>query len=57
MSSDLMSIARSGANAARIALDVTAQNIANIGTEGYVRRSVSMAEVSGSGMLLSLIHI
>jgi len=46
-----MSIARSGANAARIALDVTAQNIANIGTEGYVRRSVSMAEVSGSGML------
>lgn len=46
-----MSIARSGANAARIALDVTAQNIANIGTDGYVRRSVSMAEVSGSGML------
>lgn len=51
MSSDLISIARSGANAARIALDVTAQNIANAGTEGYVRRTASMAEVSGSGML------
>lgn len=51
MSSDLISIARSGASAARIALDVTAQNIANAGTDGYVRRSVTMAEVSGSGML------
>jgi flagellar hook-associated protein 1 FlgK len=51
MSSDLMSIARSSANAARVALDVTAQNIANAGTDGYVRRTVAMAEVSGSGML------
>lgn len=49
MSSDLLSIARSGAAAARIALDVTAQNIANAGSEGYVRRSVNMAEVSASG--------
>lgn len=46
-----MSIARSSANAARVALEVTAQNIANAGTEGYVRRTASMAEVSGSGML------
>jgi len=53
MSSDLMTIARSGANAARYALDVTAQNIANAGTAGYVRRSVSLSEVSGGAMLYS----
>jgi flagellar hook-associated protein 1 FlgK len=53
MSSDLISIARSGANAARTALDVTAQNIANIGTDGYVRRTVSMAEVAGGGSILT----
>ncbi len=49
MSSDLLSIARSGAMAARIALDVTAQNIANASSAGYVRRSVSLAEVTSSG--------
>lgn len=49
MSSDLLSIARSGATAARIALDVTAQNIANASSEGYVRRSVSLSEVATSG--------
>jgi len=49
MASDLISIARSGAQAARIGLDVTAQNIANAGTAGYVRRSVSLKEVSASG--------
>lgn len=49
MSSDLLSIARSGAMAARIALDVTAQNIANASSAGYVRRSVSLTEVTGSG--------
>lgn len=48
MSSDLLSIAKSGAMASRIALDVTAQNITNASTDGYVRRSVQMAEVSGS---------
>ncbi|MEO7914443.1 MAG: flagellar basal body protein, partial [Novosphingobium sp.] len=48
MASDLLSIARSGAMAARVALDVTAQNIANAGTEGYVRRTAQMAEVSSS---------
>ena len=48
MASDLLSIALSGAKAARTALDVTAQNIANAGTAGYVRRSVSLAEVSST---------
>ena len=49
MASDLLSIGRSGAQAARIALDVTAQNISNAGTEGYVRRSVRLSEVSSTG--------
>lgn len=46
MASDLMSIASSGAKAARAALDVTAQNIANTSTEGYVRRSVQLSEIA-----------
>jgi flagellar hook-associated protein 1 FlgK len=49
MASDLLSIATSGARAARAALDVTAQNIANASSEGYVRRSVRMEEVSAAG--------
>lgn len=49
MASDLMSIAVSGARAARSALDVTAQNIANASSDGYVRRSVRIEEVSASG--------
>ena len=49
MASDLLSIGKSGAQAARIALDVTAQNIANASSEGYVRRSVSLAEHSSTG--------
>jgi flagellar hook-associated protein 1 FlgK len=49
MASDLLSIARSGAQAARIALDVTAQNIANASSSGYVRRSVRLEEVASSG--------
>lgn len=49
MASDLLSIASSGAKAARIALDVTAQNIANAASEGYVRRSVRLEEVASSG--------
>ena len=49
MSSDLMSIGLSGAKAARSALDITSQNIANASTEGYVRRSVSFAEVGATG--------
>lgn len=49
MASDLLSIAASGARAARGALDVTAQNIANASSDGYVRRSASMQEVSSTG--------
>lgn len=52
MASDLLSIAASGAKAARTALDVTAQNIANASTEGYVRRSARMEEVAVAGGLL-----
>lgn len=49
MASDLLQIGKSGALAARAALDVTAQNIANAGTAGYVRRSVTQAEVAQVG--------
>lgn len=49
MSSDLLSIGKSGAMAARAALDVTAQNIANASTDGYIRRSVSLSEVASAG--------
>ena len=46
MSSDMISIAASGAKAARAALDITAQNIANASTDGYVRRTVDLSEMS-----------
>lgn len=49
MASDLLSIGLSGAKASRVALDITAQNIANAGTDGYVRRSVALAEVASTG--------
>lgn len=49
MASDMLSIAASGARAARGALDVTAQNIANASSDGYVRRTLRIEEVSGSG--------
>lgn len=49
MASDLLSIGRSGAQTSRAALDVTAQNIANAASEGYVRRSVRLEEVAASG--------
>ena len=49
MASDLLSIAASGAKAARLALDVTAQNIANASSDGYVRRSVRLEELASSG--------
>lgn len=52
MASDMLSIALSGTRVARGALDVTAQNIANAASEGYVRRSVQVEEVSASGGLL-----
>lgn len=49
MASDLLMIGRSGAQTSRIALEVTAQNIANASTEGYVRRSVGLEEVAATG--------
>lgn len=48
MSTDLFSIGRSGAATARAALDLTAQNIANAATPGYVRRGARIAEVAAT---------
>ncbi|MBP6364350.1 MAG: flagellar hook-associated protein FlgK, partial [Novosphingobium sp.] len=48
MASDLLTIATSGVRAARIALDVTAHNIANASTTGYVRRSVRLSELASA---------
>lgn len=45
MAADLLSIASSGARAAKAALDVTANNISNASSEGYVRRSVTVTEL------------
>lgn len=53
MSANMISIASSGLRAARAALDVTSQNIANAGTEGYVRRSVAQNELSASNLRAS----
>ncbi len=53
MTSNLLNIGASGAMAARRALDLTAQNIANAGNPDYARRTLSMAEVaskSGIGL-------
>lgn len=49
MATDLLTIAASGVRAARVALDVTAHNIANSGTAGYVRRSVQLSELASAG--------
>ncbi|MDP3550917.1 MAG: flagellar hook-associated protein FlgK [Novosphingobium sp.] len=49
MASDLLSIARSGVQAAKIGLDLTAQNIANASSTGYVRRSANFREVAQTG--------
>lgn len=46
MASNLISIANSGARAAKAALDITAQNISNASSDGYVRRSVSLSELA-----------
>jgi len=46
MTSNMILIGASGTKAARAALDVTAQNIANASTAGYVRRSVTLSELS-----------
>lgn len=44
----LVNIALSGLNANRVALDVTAQNVANINTPGYSRQEALMASVNGA---------
>ncbi|MGF1750664.1 MULTISPECIES: flagellar hook-associated protein FlgK [Vibrio] len=44
---NLVNIALSGMNANRVALDVTAQNVANINTPGYSRQQAMMASVAG----------
>lgn len=49
MASDLLSIGLSGAKAAKIGLDVTAQNISNAATDGYVRRTIGLTEVASTG--------
>lgn len=46
MATDLLNIATSGIRAARAGLDTTAQNIANAGTKGYIRRTISLAELA-----------
>ncbi len=48
MSSDLLNIAATGVRAARAALDVSSQNIANAATRGYVRRSIQLSELAGA---------
>jgi flagellar hook-associated protein 1 FlgK len=50
MASDLLTIGAAGAKAARAALDVTAHNIANASTEGYIRRTAKLEELAGRGM-------
>ncbi|PFG57722.1 flagellar hook-associated protein 1 FlgK [Vibrio sp. ES.051] len=42
---NLVNIALSGLNANRVALDVTAQNVANVNTPGYSRQQALMASV------------
>lgn len=54
MASDLLTIGASGARAARAALDVTAQNIANAASDGYVRRTARMEEVAAAGGMLRM---
>jgi flagellar hook-associated protein 1 FlgK len=43
-----LNTAYSGLAAARAAIDVTGQNIANVGTDGYTRQRVSQASVPGT---------
>ena len=49
MSMDLINIGQTGANAARSALSVTAQNIANANNPGYSRRTIELSEVTATG--------
>ncbi|EKP0316438.1 lateral flagellar hook-associated protein LfgK [Aeromonas veronii] len=47
----LLNIGASGLNAAQIALNLTAQNIANVKTIGYSRQEAMMGSLSGFGRL------
>ncbi len=53
MSGNLILIGKSGAMAARAALDITAQNIANASNANYARRTLSMAELASKGGIAS----
>lgn len=46
-----LSAANSGLTAARLGLDLAGQNIANINTPGYSRRTLSLAEVAPTDLL------
>lgn len=47
--SSLINIGQSGASVARSALEVTAQNIVNADTVGYVKRGISQTELAAAG--------
>ena len=49
MSGNLILIGRSGGNAARAALETTAQNIANADNPTYARRTLAVAEIAATG--------
>ncbi|RDE05875.1 flagellar hook-associated protein FlgK [Sphingomonas aracearum] len=51
--SDLLSIGASGVRAYQTALSTVSDNIANVGTEGYVRRTATTREVSATGIGLA----
>ncbi|QWC57423.1 flagellar hook-associated protein FlgK [Erythrobacter sp. 3-20A1M] len=49
MSGNLITIGKSGASAARAALELTGQNIANAGNATYARRTLGQSEVVATG--------
>lgn len=49
MAGNLILIGKSGASAARSALELAAQNIANAGNTTYARRALNLAEVAATG--------
>lgn len=51
--SSMLDIARSGVLAYRTALSVTADNVANVNTKGYVRREAMLEPLSGATMSAS----
>lgn len=51
MPTNIISIGRSGASAARASIEVAAQNIANASNPDYVRRSLKLGELAGSATI------